>query len=69
MFSRVQAAAVPVAKLAAMEATAKAVEVENKRVVADLEEKTTELAELKTKVLALLALSPSTFCTKSASLQ
>ena len=40
----------PVAKVAAMEAAHKAVEVDNKRIQAELEEKTTELAELKTKV-------------------
>lgn len=50
MVLRVQAAAVPVAKVAAMEAAHKAVEGENKRIQAELEEKTTELAELKTMV-------------------
>lgn len=53
MCAWMQAAAVPVAKVAAMEAAARAVEGENKRIQAELEEKTTELAELKTQVPSL----------------
>lgn len=52
-----QAAAVPVAKVAAMEAAAKAVEVEHQRVQEELEEKTLELAALKAQVTLSLRLT------------